>query len=165
MTDFDFDARRPEEKDGSVGYEKTALQRLRERVQETTAKPPILIPVLARDGVAVKFEVNIPHEKVKEWRKKAGYDTKQGFDGFTFAMLVVANSCRGIYIDDEEVIVDDHPVSFASPEIMEMVEATRPFPDCVRKLYCVDPHIEATASKILDLAGYGDSVEEQEDPS
>jgi hypothetical protein len=163
MTDFDFDARRHDE--GSAGYEKSALDRLRERVNERTAKPAVLIPVIERPGISVKFDVNITNEQMKSWRKKAGFDSKNGFDGFAFAMLVVANCCRGIYIDDEEVFVNDHPVSFASPEIMELVEATRAFPDCVRKLYCVDPHVEATASKLLDLAGYGDSVEEQADPS
>ena len=55
-------------------------------------------------------------------------------------------------------------VNFASPEILEMTNTTRPLPDAIREFFAVDPHLESAAIKILDYAGYGDDLD-AEDPT
>ena len=65
-----------------------------------------------------------------------------------------------------ELVMDDdgNAITFASPVVMEMTDTDRPLPDAIRAFFAVDPHLESTALKILDHAGYGDEVD-MEDPT
>jgi hypothetical protein len=63
-------------------------------------------------------------------------------------------------VGDEEVFSESgNSLSFASPEILEMTETTRPLPDCIQAFFGLDPHVEAAALAIMEAAGYGDDVE------
>ena len=57
------------------------------------------------------------------------------------------------------------PLGFASPSVLQMTGATRALPDCVQIFFGIDPHIEAAALAIIDAAGFGDTVEQQENPT
>ena len=48
---------------------------------------------------------------------------------------------------------DGYELNFASPQILEMTDTTRPIPEAVRAFFGVDPHLEAAALAILDAAG------------
>ena len=78
----------------------------------------------------------------------------------------MGSTCRGFLINEEEVTSGNgQPYTFASKEIMEMTGDTRPIPDGIRNFFGIDPHLEATALKILDYAGYGDEVEDAINPT
>lgn len=139
--------------------EETQLERLRGIIKKKVERSHVLIPVPERPGVSVKVSPNITQTQMKNWRKSAGEDSRNGLDATKFACLVVGHTCTGIFIDDEEVFDSEgNYLNFAHPIILEMTEATRPVPDAVRALFGVDPHVESAALAILDAAGYSDTV-------
>jgi hypothetical protein len=139
--------------------EETQIERLRSVIKKKVERNPVLIPVPERPGVSVKVSPNITQSQMKNWRKNAGEDSRNGLDATKFACLVVGHTTVGIYIDDEEVFDENgNFLNFAHPLILEMTETTRPVPDAVRALFGVDPHVESAALAILDAAGYSDTV-------
>ena len=56
-------------------------------------------------------------------------------------------------------------LGFASPSVLKMTGAVRALPDAVVAFFGLDPHVEAAALAIIDAAGYGDTVEQQENPT
>jgi hypothetical protein len=96
---------------------------------------------------------------MKNWRKNAGEDSRNGLDATKFACLVIGHTTIGICIDDEEIFDENgNNITFGHPLILEMTETTRPVPEAVRALFGVDPHVESAALAILDAAGYSDTV-------
>ena len=145
--------------DSTPPKEETQLNRLRDIVKRKVERAPVLIPVPERPGVSIKVSPNITQSQMKNWRKNAGEDSRNGLDGTRFACLVIGHSTIGIYIDGEEVFDENGSyLNFDHPLILEMTETTRPVPDAVRAMFGVDPHIESAALAILDSAGYSDTV-------
>lgn len=139
--------------------EDTLLARLRSKVSTVVERPNVLIEVPERPGVAVRVSPNITQHQMRSWRKNAGEDTKPGFDATKFACLVIGHTCNGIFVDGTEVFNDrGAPLTFASPEILDMTDTDRPIPDCVRAFFGLDPHVEAAALAIMEAAGYSDTV-------
>jgi len=134
------------------------LSRLREKLTAVIENDEVQIEVPKRPGVTLIVSPNISQAQVKQWRKRAGEGTKSGFDPNKFAAVIIAGTTRGIVLDGEEVTTDNgDPVTFATPFVQEWMEAFDPF-DAVKKLYGLDPHMEAAAGAILDASGYGDEV-------
>ena len=48
---------------------------------------------------------------------------------------------------------------------VKVSSAPRALPDGVQMFFGLDPHVESAALAIIDAAGYGDTVEQQENPS
>lgn len=138
----------------------TTLERLRNAVSRKIERSPQYLEVPERPGVEIEISPNITQEQMKAWRKNSGENSRNGFDSIKFACYVIASCTRGIRIDGEEVLTEEgHPVSFASPEVLEMTGTTRPIPDCVRAFFGIDPHLESAAVAIMDAAGWGEEVE------
>ena len=149
-----------------VTDKQSVLDQLRGEISKKVERPIIEIPVPEREGVIVKYSPNISQNQLKAWRRNSGENSKDGFDTIKFACYVVGSTCRGFLINEEEVMADNgEPYTFASREIMEMTGDTRPIPDGIRNFFGIDPHLEATALKILDFAGYGEDVEESLNPT
>ncbi len=139
--------------------EESQLERLRAVVKKKVERSYVLIPVPERPGVSIKVSPNITQSQMKNWRKNAGEDSRNGLDATKFACLVIGHTATGIFIDDEEVFDENgNFLNFAHPIILEMTEAARPVPDAVRAMFGVDPHVESAALAILDAAGYSDTV-------
>lgn len=152
-------------KSAELPSNETPLQKLSSVIKRKVERPVVYIPVPERPGVKVKISPNITQNQMRNWRKQAGEDTRNGMDATRFACSVIGHTTIGILFDDEEVFDDNgNELTFASPAILEMTQTTRPLPDCVREFFGVDPHIEAAALSILDAAGYSDSVD-VEDPT
>ena len=142
------------------------LDQLRAEISKKVERPVIEIPVLERPGVVVKYSPNITQNQLKAWRRNSGEASKDGFDSIRFACYVVGTCCRGFLINENEVMAPNgQPYTFASMEILEMTGDTRPIPDGIRNFFGIDPHLEATALKIMDMAGYGEDVEEAVNPT
>lgn len=150
------------EKTASKG---TILDQLRAEIEKDVTRPEIEIAVPERSGVTVKFSPNITTEQLKAWRRNSTNRKTDELDSVKFSCYVVGQTITGIYFNGE--IVEDEtgiPVTFASQAILDMTNTTKPLPDAIRAFYAVDPHLENTALKILDYAGYGEDVD-TEDPT
>jgi hypothetical protein len=140
--------------------EETLLQKLSSVIEKKVERPIVYIDVPERPGVTLKISPNITQNQMRNWRKHAGEDTRNGMDGTRFACSVIGHTTIGICMNNEEVFDEDgNELTFASPLVLKMTDTTRPLPDCVREFFGVDPHIEAAALAILDAAGYSDTVE------
>lgn len=149
----------------SRSTEPTILERLRKELAKKVERTEILIDVPERPGISLRISPNITQHQMRSWRKNSGENTKNGFDPTKFACYVVGHTCTGIFFDGEEALNSDgHQLTFASAEILDMTNSTRPIPDCVQAFFGIDPHVEAAALTIMDAAGYGDEVE-QVDPT
>ena len=145
--------------------EPTVLERLRTELSKKVERQEIFIDVPERPGISLRISPNVSQHQMRSWRKNSGEATKNGFDPTKFACYVVGHACRGIFIDGEEALnPDGFPLTFASQEILDMTNSTRPIPECVQAFFGIDPHVEAAALTIMDAAGYGDEVE-QVDPT
>jgi hypothetical protein len=160
VEDGNEDAKAPKKgRESGKTQEETQLQKLRGVVSKKVERPIVLLPVPERPGVSLKVSPNITQSQMKNWRKNAGEDSRNGLDATKFACLVIGHTTIGIYMDDEEVFDDNgYQMNFAHPQILDMTETTRPVPDAVRALFGVDPHVESAALAILDAAGYSDTV-------
>lgn len=139
--------------------EETQLDRLRSVVKKKVERPVVHIQVPERPGVSIIISPNITQSQMKNWRKNAGEDSRNGLDPTKFACLVIGHTTVGICMDDIEIYDENgNNLNFAHPSILEMTETTRPVPDAVRALFGVDPHVESAALAILDAAGYSDTV-------
>lgn len=165
QTDYDFTT--PTGKQSAKPakqQEASVLDKLRGELAKKVRRPDIYLEVPERKGMAVAYSPNITQQQVRAWRRQAGEDTKKGMDATVFACLVLSNTCNGILIENEAVTDDaGEPLGFGSDEIMQMVGAER-VQDCIRSVYVVEPHIEATALAVMEAAGFNDSVE-QVDPT
>ena len=140
--------------------EETLLQKLSTVIKKKVERPIVHIDVPERPGVTLKISPNITQNQMRNWRKQAGEDTRNGMDGTRFACSVIGHTTIGMCMNGEEVFDEDgNELTFASPIILQMTDTSRPLPDCVREFFGVDPHIEAAALAILDAAGYSDTVE------
>lgn len=136
------------------------LNQLKSVIQKKIRREDIYISVPERPGVMVRISPNITQAQLRAWRKNAGDDTKKGLDTVKFSCNVIASTCSGIVMNDVVVTNDTGiELTFASPEIMQMTNTTRPHPDCVQAFFGLEPHLEAAAVAIIEACGYGDSVD------
>jgi len=157
MTNFHLDS--PDD-DLLLPAEPSVLDELRTVVAKKVERAALFIEVPERPGVTIKVRPQITQHQLRSWRKNAGEDTKNGLDATKFACSVVGHTTVGIFMNGKEVTDDKGvAVTFASPEILEMTNTTRPLPDCVKEFFGIDPHIEAAALAIMEHAGYGDTVD------
>jgi len=140
--------------------EPSVLEKLRAEVSKKIEREDVLIAVPERPSITIRFSPNITQTQMNAWRRNSGESTKAGMDATKFACAVIGHTCTGILIDGVEALNDDGvQLTFASPEILEMLEVSRPMPDAVRAMYGLDPHVEAVALAIMEAAGYNDSVD------
>lgn len=143
-----------------VGDPENILDQLRSVIQQKIEREEIYIPVPERPGVLVRVSPNITQSQLRAWRRNAGEDTKRGMDTVKFSCNLIAATCTGILVNDVVVTNDQGiEVTFASPEVMQMTNTSRPHPDCVLAFFGLEPHIEAAAVAIIEAAGYGEEVE------
>lgn len=114
----------------------TPLSRLKTVIAKKVERTVVLLEVPERPGVKVRISPNISQQQMKNWRKNAGEDTRNGLDATKFACSVIAHTTVGLEIDGEEVFDEDgNELTFASPAVLAMTETTRPLPDCVKAFF------------------------------
>lgn len=157
----------------------TPLSALSEKLSKRVRRPFVDLPIPEREGVALIIDPNISaKEELKAWRRIAGEGTKKDFDIAKFATVVIAAKTVGISVNGvEQFDSNGYPVSFTSPEILEMLnkdddgyplmdpEDFLPYPDAVKAMFGLDPHVQAAAEAILSAAGYGDDIETTSNPT
>ena len=144
----------------------TILEQLKGVISKKVSRPSIFIDVPERPGVKLLVSPNITQNQLRSWQRNCGSETKNGLDAIKFACTVIGQTTKGIYLNGTEVFEGDYPLGFASPSVMQMTGAERAIPDSVQKFFGLDPHLESAALAIIDAAGYGDTIEaEQENPT
>lgn len=151
--------------DESFSESDNVLEQLTKVIAKKVTRPDIFINVPERPGVTLLVSPNITQQQIKAWQKNAGSDSKNGLDAIRFACQVIGHSMRGVFLNGEEVLEGGKSLGFASPAVLKMTGATRALPDAVQKFFGLDPHLESAALAIIDAAGYGDTVEQQENPT
>ena len=141
------------------------LNQLKIVVQKKVMRAEVFISVPERPGVQLLVSPNITQQQLRAWQKNAGSESKNGVDATKFACQVIGHTTIGIYLNGEEVFEDGKTLGFASPAVLKMTSATRALPDAVMAFFGLDPHVEAAALAIIDAAGYGDTVEQTENPT
>jgi hypothetical protein len=149
----------------SLSDSDNVLEQLTAVIAKKVTRPDIFINVPERPGVTLLISPNITQQQIKAWQKNAGSESKTGLDAVKFACQVIGHTVRGVYLNGEEVLENGKSLGFASPAILKMTGATRALPDAVQKFFGLDPHLESAALAIIDAAGYGDTVEQQENPT
>ncbi len=146
--------------------QETLLQKLTSTIATKVSRKDVFINVPERPRVTLRISPNVNQAQVRKWRKEAGEETKNGMDATKFASLVIGNTCTGVIFGDEDVRDDDgFAITFGHDQMLAMTNTTRPIPDAVRAFFGLDPHVEAAALAILDAAGFGDTIEPNEDPT
>lgn len=147
----------------NIGRGETPLDRLKAVIEKDVTREPVLLEVPARDNVAVRISPNITSEQLRAWRQRARIKGSQDdVDMVKVACLTIGSLCKGIVISDEDVVDEaGNHVNFASAEIWQMTGAQNAI-DAVRKFYGNDAHLVATLSKIQELSGWGEDVEEED---
>lgn len=153
-----------------TGEDRSDLDDLRAELTATVA-PTTTIPVLGRQGYAVRFRTDFTGRDLDALRKKARNKRfVDGVDGIRFASLLLAFAAQGITRQGRELgeqLGADGPVTFTSPELQDLL-GTRNDPNpadaTVRKLYGLEGHVDAAARRLMAEAGWGDEVD-AEDPT
>lgn len=157
---FEIEGQPEPAKSGKASKSNSVLEQLKKTISKKVERTAIYIEVPERPGVTIKVSPNITQNQLRAWRKNAGEDSKSGLDATKFACAVVGHTTEAICMNGEEVTNEDGvTLTFASAEILEMTNTTRPLPDCVREFFGIDPHVEAAALAIMEAAGYSDTVE------
>lgn len=147
------------------GADDNVLDALKAVISKKVQRAEIFITVPERPGVTLLISPNITQNQIRAWQKNAGSESKTGIDATKFACQVIGHTTKGIFLNGEEVLENGKSLGFASPSVLKMTGATRALPDCVQMFFGLDPHVESAALAIIDAAGYGDTVEQQENPS
>lgn len=143
----------------------SVLDGLREEVAKKVRRESITLEVPERANMAVTFSPNITAEQLADWRKRATIKKTDVLNGNYFSALILANTCEAITFHGE-VVLDEagNVITFRSEEMLASTNTTKAV-ECVRAIYGIDPHVEAAAFKVLEAAGWGDDVEDTENPT
>ena len=157
--DIDFDSDIAPVRAGNV------LDALKEEVARKVRRDSIVLDVPERPRMLIRFSPNITSEQLAEWRKRATIKRTDTLNGNYFSALVLANTCEAIMMDNEDVLDDaGNLVTFRSPDMLASTKTSKVV-ECVRATYGIDPHVEAAAFKVLEAAGWGEEVEDSENPT
>jgi hypothetical protein len=147
------------------GADENVLDALKAVISKKVHRAEIFINVPERPGVTLLISPNITQNQIKAWQKNSGSESKNGIDATKFACQVIGHTTKGVFLNGDEVFENGKSIGFASPSVLKMTGTTRALPDCVQVFFGLDPHVESAALAIIDAAGYGDTVEQQENPS
>lgn len=120
--------------------------------------------VSTRPGYAVRFDVDIEHEKLGLWRKRAKDKSQpDGLDELLWASIIVASQAVAILRNGVPVFEADAGVSpFAGAELLGIYGVGRPV-DAVQRFYGRDSQVINTCWAVLSAAGYGEEAKKADD--
>lgn len=138
----------------------TALEALRAELTAETDDDLILLSVPSRKGYAVRFSAKVPYEQYARWTKRAeDRSMPGGVNLLRLAGIVLANTCRGIVRNGEDVVLDGEPVTFTSKALQEMLGSSDAV-GTVAVFYGNDGHVISSGTEVINAAGYGESIEQ-----
>lgn len=136
----------------------TSLLDVLEEVAKPVEHDDVVFPVKTRPGWAVRYATVIDMDQVKRWRKSAGEGTRKGLDEVRFACILMANLCRGISRNGEDLLDgDEEPVTFGTKELWQLYDTSKAA-DTVRAFYGDDIYLASTLDGLLIETGIGEEV-------
>lgn len=145
--------------DEDLAAEATVLEGLKAIISQEVQRDHVQIDVPDREGVAVVFNPNFRLRQLNAWYKKAGEGTRKGFDAILLATIVIAKTVDAIKFNGVVARENGVKLNFVSPTILAMVDRDRPVPDGIIAFWGSDAHLQATASKIIEAAGFIEDVD------
>lgn len=142
------------------------LDLLREDLQREAEDDTVLLDVPERPGYSVRYGAKVPYERYAAWTKHAeDRSILGGVNLHRMGRVVLANCCRGILRQGEELVLDGKPLTFTSPALWEMLGASDAV-SAVDAFYRRDAHVIASSIEVISQAGYGDRINEADaDPT
>lgn len=140
------------------------LEQLRKALAVPVQQEPITLRVPGRPNVTLRFSTELSNEQRKAWQNRATKKSRrQGredeVDEMLFACLVLANQNEAIAFGGVDAYdSDNNPLTFASPQVWEMVGAADP-QGAIRALFGVDAHVLLASGEVLMSAGFDDDLE------
>lgn len=149
------------------------LDALAERIGQRKAKPKLVaVEVPDSGGWVVEYNAHFDLDLLAIWRTQA---LDAGDDGDTvnqglFHRIILVNQCRRMIFNGEPAADEQgKPLTFASQRLWEVLGLPLASPDgateAVRRLYDNDFAVSATASKVLEVGGFGQGVKVDPDPT
>lgn len=143
----------------------SVLEALKSEVSRKVRRDSVLLEVPERPHMVIRFSPNITSEQLAEWRKRATVKRTDVLNGNYFSALILANTCETIIFNGVPVTDESgNNVTFRSEEMLTATGTSKAV-ECVRAVYGIDPHVEAAAFKVLEAAGWGEEVEDSENPT
>lgn len=151
---------RLDQSEPKTGKGPSILDQLRQVIEAEVKRPSIEIAIPDRQGVSVVLSPNITQDELTSWRRKAGERSKDGMNFLKFSAEVIAQTTEAIKFNNEEVTDEDgYPLTFASQAILDMVDEERPGMQALKRFWGSDAHLQASALKVIEEAGWGDEAE------
>lgn len=117
----------------------------------------VTIPVKGRAGFAVKFDVDIPLEKLHRWQKasrKKPNDPTSELNTLFFHQTVIQETCLALVYKGEDVFnKQDERVTFKDDGFQDQFGAMDARA-AIKSFYARDPYILSVSADILVAAGY-----------
>lgn len=153
------------------------LDILRKAIEEEVRPDDLILPVPTRRHIKLAYNTAIDGEKFQMWQRRCV--VKKGstdVDVLKLSCIVLANQCKAVLVDhngtDTEVLGDDgQSLNFTHPDFRNMLLAKRPngvansSTQLVRDLFASDGHLLSAAREVIEAAGYGEELDEFEDPT
>lgn len=146
-----------------VDDEDTLLAELRADLAKETV-PTVTLPIPGRPGWEAEYRVDVRGAQLDGWRKRAQAAGKRGrLDPAIFAGILLAELNVGLHRQGKPIVLDGEPATFRSEAYLELLEVNGARP-AVLKTYALEGQTDAAARAVLKAAGWGDDVEELDNP-
>lgn len=138
------------------------LAALRDVITAAVVKEDLVLDLLTRPGMAIRFSTNMDLDTIQQWRRRC-HDKSQpdNFNLLKFACMVIANQAEAFRLNGQEPEVDGLPLNFRQGPVFEWTNTKRAV-DAVKALYDNDGHVVATAQDVMEAAGFGDEMVESD---
>lgn len=134
------------------------LDALRDDLARETDDDFVLLTVPARPAYTVRYSAKVSYEQFGSWAKRSEDKSKpNGMNLLRFGAIVLANCCRGILRDGEEILTDGQPLTFTSKALHELLGVDDNV-QAVKAFYGNDAHVITSGTEVISEAGYGDQI-------
>lgn len=155
-----------EEDDAPAKGDANVLDLLRSKLEAEIQIPLVEVEVPKRPGVTIVFKPQVSSSQLRSWQKRC--TNKRGeLDNLRFSSMVIVAMSEGMKVDGQWAMLDNgDEMQINSQEFADMMSVVPSdiVPHGIKNLFGIDAHVEATALRLLDEAGYGDSLD-VEDPT
>lgn len=143
----------------------SVLDLLRADLQREVEDDLVTLPVPGRPAYMVRYSAKVPYDRFSAWLKRSeDKSVIGGINLLRFGGIVLANCCRGILRDGEEITAADGPLTFTSKALWEILGVSDAV-GAVNAFYGNDAHVIASGTEVIATAGYGDQINADSDPT
>lgn len=121
---------------------------------------PVVLEVLKRPGVSVRYRTDLNDDELSRFRKLAKGRTDDDFNVLRFCLLILADKSDGFFWQGTEVLDEaGQSLTFGHKRLRDLYGKERAA-DVARACIGNDQHVQIMANRIMDLSGFGDQAVE-----